>query len=141
MRGDSLLEDRLDGRERKPAHEAERTSLEGDERRYLVGEFLGSVKDSAITADSNDVIYDLLMQGYLELMRDILGMPRGHLLQSLRVIEVKICASVFGQRLGGHFDQPKHLLFFVDAAHHQHCNGIIILHPKLKVMNLIILNY
>lgn len=68
MCGDSLLEDRLDGSQWKPTHEAQRSSLERDERRYMFSEFLGSVKDSAISTDSNDVVYDILMQGYLELM-------------------------------------------------------------------------
>lgn len=116
--------------------------MERDERRNLIGEFLGSVKDSAVSTNSNDVIYDFLMQGYLELMRNILGMPRGHLLKGLRVIEVKVGPGMLGQRLSCDLDQPKHLLLLVDTTNHQHSYGIIIiLHPKLKVMDLIILNY
>lgn len=141
MCGNSLLEDWLNGSKWKSAHEPQRSSLKRYERRYFIGEFLSSIEDSAISADSNDVIYDFLMQGYLELMRDILRMPRCHLLQCFRVIEIKVSPGMLGQRLGRHFDQSKHLLLFVNAAHHQHCNRIIILHPKLKVMNLIILNY
>lgn len=141
MCGNSFLENRLNGTQWKPAHEAQGPSLERDERRYLIGEFLGSVKDSAISSDRNDVIDDLLMQGYLELVRDILRMPGGHLLKGLRVIEVEVGASVLGQCLCCDFDQPKHLLLLVDAADHQHCNCIIALHPKLKVTNVIILNY
>ena len=83
MCGNSLLEYRFDSIQWKPAHETQGSSLERDERRYLIGELLGSVKDGAVSSNSNDVINDLLMQGYLELMRDILRMPGGHLLKCL----------------------------------------------------------
>ena len=44
--------------ETEAAHEAKRSSLEGDNGRYFGFEFLGSVEDGAVSSDRDDVIVE-----------------------------------------------------------------------------------
>ena len=116
---DRFLDDLSHLDETEPAHEAKRSSLEGDNRWYFSFELLGSIENSTVTSYCDDESYEIVMLARNKLQTSQFLMFRYNFFFSASIGEVVEGFRSLGDSLDGFLDELKDLLFFVDAADHQ----------------------
>jgi len=123
---DSLLQDLFHLDEAEPAHEAEGSSLEGNDGRNFNFELFCGIEDGTISSDGDDEGDEVIVLAGDKLKAGEFLMLSKYFRFGACVCEVVECLGELGDDADGLFDGLENLLLFVDATDHQNGQHLIL---------------